>query len=127
MRRCDRAADRKNAAVQAQVKQHKVAVQCADLIRDGFTVAAIARGRRTTYKAVSYIMKSACPPFLPPAPLPDPKPKPIPIARTRGPLPVAPMPSRPDWTYPGETLRRLAHEARAEIEASGWFGRRNAS
>jgi len=47
------------------------------------------------------------------------KPKPVRKSRRKQ-WPV----QRPSWTYPGKELLRLAREARAEIEASGWFGRR---
>ena len=98
----------------------------AELLRSGYSVAAIARLESLDYNEVYMPMQNACPAFLP---------QPRVVVRevervvieeriVEVPVYVSPLPiiddtPRPDWSYPGQWLLDEVRAARAEMEGVG--------
>jgi hypothetical protein len=94
----------------------------AQAIREGFTIADIARKAGTSRGRVNQDMQNACPAFIP-----DPRdlPPPMPVVQKVAPpavVVVAPEmaddDARPWWSRPGPQLLECAREGRREIEAA---------
>ena len=125
-----------------QKQRNSQATRYAGLQGVGYTLAAIARQFDIDYQELQGIMHAACPPFVIPPPKPhttaqpellppittmveveEPAPCPDCLRRV-GHRPGCPRLPRPAWSYPDESLRRLAQEAHAEIQANLHIGAR---
>lgn len=99
--------------VERRIKRRERALLIAQMIRDGGTLASIARIEGCSRENLRQIMANACPPFVEGAPVPRRKPS----ARNVwvvNPEPPEPEP-RPAWSYPDAVTLALVAQIRREM------------